>query len=61
MLPRVSSLAQTLLPLVIEYSAPEIPLTSCHPNGDALELAGSVTICLEPWFGLSAGSAKHYS
>ena len=56
--PLRSSLAQTLLPFALVYSAPKIPLSSCHPNGDASLLAGSVTICLEPWLGLSAGNAK---
>ena len=56
--PSISSLAQTLFPLVIVYSGPSIPSVSCHPYGEAKSFDGSNKSCLGPWIGLSAGNAK---
>ena len=54
----MSSLAITLLPLVIVYSGPGAPLVSCHPKGEASWFAGSSTNASLPWLGLSKGTGN---
>ncbi|CAI8297167.1 MAG: Uncharacterised protein [Flavobacteriaceae bacterium] len=53
-----SSLAITLLPLVMVYSGPGTPSVSCHPKGEASWFAGSITNISSPWFGLSKGTGN---
>ena len=55
----ISSFDQTLLPLVMVYSAPGAPSVSCHPKGDpSPSPEGSASRVSTPWFGLSIGIAN---
>ena len=56
--PAVSSLAQTLFPLVIKNSGPATPLVSCHPKGE--EAGSAILLMMErfPLAGLSIGNGN---